>query len=116
MNPHLRISTTAVLPLLLLSSAQAAPKEEWSTGSAIRESIKATAALSHEPNKAGEPWSFLMARNWKRTGWNQSALPGKYSSFGVPREQSRVASKARTSRRRAAATRPSVVSPSTPWL
>ena len=55
MNPHLRISTTAVLPLLLLSSAQAAPKEEWSTGSAIREPIKATAALSHEPNKAGEP-------------------------------------------------------------
>ncbi len=41
-----------------------------------------------KPNKAGEPWSFLLARNWKKTGWNQSAVPGKYSSFGVPQEQS----------------------------
>lgn len=41
-----------------------------------------------QPNQAGQPWSFLLARNWKKTGWNQSALPGKYSSFGVPREQS----------------------------
>jgi hypothetical protein len=41
-----------------------------------------------QPNQAGEPWSFLLARNWKRTGWHQSALPGRYTSFGVPREQS----------------------------
>jgi len=39
------------------------------------------------PNRAGHSWSFMLARNWKRTGWNQSALPGKYSSFGVPQEQ-----------------------------
>lgn len=40
-----------------------------------------------QPNQAGEAWSFLFARNWKRTGWNQSALPGHYTSFGVPQEQ-----------------------------
>lgn len=39
-----------------------------------------------QPNQVGDPWSFLLARNWKSTGWNQSALPGRYSSFGVPRE------------------------------
>lgn len=59
-------------------------KDRW-----VMELVVPRASLDlAQPNKAGEPWSFLLARNWKRTGWNQSALPGKYSSFGVPREQS----------------------------
>jgi hypothetical protein len=35
------------------------------------------------PNKAGQPWSVLLARNWKRTGWNQSALPHPLRDLGL---------------------------------
>lgn len=39
-----------------------------------------------QPNKPGDSWSMLLARNWKRLGWNQSALPCHLTSFQVPQE------------------------------
>ncbi|MGC8990183.1 MAG: hypothetical protein ACP5MD_08690, partial [Verrucomicrobiia bacterium] len=39
----------------LLCIAQAAPVDEWSSGGAIREPIRASASFSNQPNKAGDP-------------------------------------------------------------
>jgi hypothetical protein len=39
-----------------------------------------------QPNRAGDAWSILLARNWKVTGWNQSAIPAPLTSFQVPQE------------------------------
>ncbi len=67
---------------------------DWKIGSKIHDdswvievAIPRSTLDLEQPNKAGDDWSILMARNWKRTGWNQSTLPGKLTSFAVPREQ-----------------------------
>jgi len=66
---------------------------EWTIGSKIHEKswviemkIPRASLDAQEPNKPGDPWSLLLARNWKRTGWQQSALPAALHSFQNPRE------------------------------
>jgi hypothetical protein len=40
-----------------------------------------------QPNAVGDLWSVLLCRNWKRTGWNQSAVPCSLSEFQMPTDQ-----------------------------
>jgi hypothetical protein len=77
-----------------VASRTTAWSPEWKTGSQIHENswvieivIPNKSLDLQNPNKAGEPWSILLARNWKRTGWNQSAIPAHLTSFQVPQEQ-----------------------------
>ncbi len=39
-----------------------------------------------QPNKAGDVWSMLLARNWQRTGGQQSAVAAKLTTFQEPQD------------------------------
>jgi len=66
----------------------------WKIGSKIHDdfwdieiAIPRKALDLEQPNAVGDIWSVLLCRNWKSTGWNQSALPASLSEFQMPSDQ-----------------------------
>lgn len=67
---------------------------DWEIGSKVHEeswdieiAIPRETLDVMEPNEIGDAWSVLLARNWKRTGWNQSSIPTSADNFHTPRSQ-----------------------------